>query len=322
VRAVDDAALTIYYWYVRSMAAHVRRDGAAMLPLAQRVVELSQAAGDRRMEAAGLSVVVAAYQNLSRLTEALRVHECMEEIYRALGASSQMRMARVNRASVLLQIGRLDEAAMILRAAYDEAKGSAVHGSAFFAALNLGWAMFARGQLHAALELQSEALELAREIASDGYAALALGDRGGTHIALGDDAAARADLNAAIEMNRRLDRPAVLANDLARISLAEPRAQDGAARARAALALVEEDSERVALAPGILFDCARAFTRAEDAAAAEYCRRRGREIVIARLRLLEDDDRGFYFALPWHAALFEPGTRVEAVIADGREVPV
>jgi tetratricopeptide (TPR) repeat protein len=299
---------------VRSNVAQVRRDGAAMLPLAQRVVELSRAAGDRRMEAAGLSVLCGAYQNLSRLSEALRVNADIAEIHRALGASSQMRLARVNRASVLLQIGRLDEADSILRTAYDEAKCNGVLSDAFFAAANLGWAMFARDDLRAALQLQSEALELAREVESDAYAALALGDRGGTHAALGSAAAGLADLSAAIEINRRLDRSAVLAHDLARISLVEPRAQDGAARARAALALVEADSERIALAPGILYECTRAFARAGDATAAEYCRRRGREIVIARLHLLEGDDRRSYFSLPWHRSLFDPDTQVTDLV--------
>jgi DNA-binding SARP family transcriptional activator len=321
ILAFDDPALTAYYWYVRSTVAHARRDGAGMIPPSRRVVDLSRAIGDRSMEAAGLLMIAAAYQNLSQLSRALRELDAIEEIYASIGAQAQLDKATVNRASTLLQIGRIDEAAVLLRELHAETHHAVTREAAYYAALNLGCAMFAGAQHEAAQKYGREALRRARDMSSEAFAALALGDLGTTDVALGNVAEGLAELREAIEINRRLDRLPVLAHDLARASTAEPLPRDGAAHARAALAIVEADSERIALAAEILNRCAGAFERDGDAGAADYCRRRGREIVVARLHALEGDDRAFYFALPWHRSLFEAGTTIDDLIGLGSHAP-
>jgi hypothetical protein len=153
------------------------------------------------------------------------------------------------------------------------------------------------------LAMQTEALALARAMGSDGFAALALGDLGAAEVAAGLTEAGLTHLLEAAAANRRLDRPAVLAHDLARAAGAEPAGERGAVHARAALAVVEADPDAVALAPEILGRAAAAFERAGDVAAAAYCRRRGRGILAQRLSTIEGADRAAHLALAWHASL-------------------
>jgi tetratricopeptide (TPR) repeat protein len=316
VVSLDDPATAIEYWYARCAIPNTRRDGLRTLEAARRVAELAVAVGDRLMEGHAALLRGCAYQHTSELTRAMREFDRADEIYRAIGSSTSIQSIRNNRASTLFQIGRITESAALLRTQYDELKAAGSNESIYFAASNLGCALLADGRIDEALGLQSEALDLARAMNSDGFAALALGDLGAAEIAAGHAAAGLAHLHEAIALNRRLDRTAVLAHDLARAAGAEPRPADGAAHARGALAIVEADPSAIALAPEILNRCAHAFERAADTAAAAYCRRKARAIVAARLRLLEDHDRDFYLAIPWHASLFDAGVRCADIIVD------
>jgi hypothetical protein len=308
VAALSDRAMAIDYWHLRAVIPSHRRDPSATLHAAERVLELARAAGDRLMEGHATVMRAMAYQHRSQLTRALRELDAAEAIYASIGAVSYFGHTRNNRASALLQIGRVAEAADILASLYAAAKRNGADDSLYYAASNLGCAMLAAGRVDEALRLQREALALASRQSSDGQAALALGDLGAAEIAAGQGGAGLAHLREAIVLNRHLGRTAVLAHDLARAAGAEPDPADGAAHARAALALVEADPERIALAPEILNRCAEAFARAMDRAASEFCRRRASELLAERLDALDESDRAHYLALPWHASPAEIGS--------------
>jgi DNA-binding SARP family transcriptional activator len=303
VAARNDLALAIDYWFARTGVPHAQRDARANLEAAQRVSELARAAGDRLMEGHAALMSATAHQHASALSRALAEIAHADEIYLSIGAVVARRVSRNNFASTLLQIGRIDEAAHVLRALYAEGQAHTSIEKRYFAASNLGCALLAAGEVEEALRLQREALDLARAMSSDGFAALALGDLGSAEIAAGDPCAGLAHLLEAAALNRDLGRPAVLAHDLARAAAAEPVAAAGAAHARAALVIVEADPARIALAPEILARCALAFERALDAAAAGFCRRRGGAILTERLEAMDARDRSFYAALPWHRVL-------------------
>jgi tetratricopeptide (TPR) repeat protein len=310
VNALDDPALSIDYWYVRGIIPTRRRDPAAALHAAKMLGALAIRVGDRIMEGHAALLRSAAYQNESALSQALRDLDAAEEIYASIGVSAFTETTRNNRASTLVQIGRIDEATLILREQYARAQEIGAADSLYFAASNLGCALLANGQVDDALRLQREALGIARSLESDGHAALALGDLGAAEIAAGDPGAGLAHLREAIAINRRLNRTAVLAHDLARAAGAESDAAAGAAHARCALALVEADPTRIALAPEILNRCASALARAADPSAAAFCLRRARELLAERLAALDSHDRANYRALRWHAALGEPEREV------------
>jgi DNA-binding SARP family transcriptional activator len=306
VTALDDPALAIDYWYVRGVIPADRRDPAATLHAAARLGALAAAAGDRLMEGHAALLRGIAHQHRSQLTQALRELDAAEDIYESIGAASTLLNARNNRASTLLQIGRVDEAAQIFAGLYDGARGAGADESRYYAASNLGCALLAAGRVEEALTLQREALAIARALSSDGQAALALGDLGAAETAAGESAMGLAHLREAIAINRRLERTAVLAHDLARAASAEGSPSEAAVHARGALALVEADPEGIALAPEILNRCGDAFARAGDWAASEFCRGRARELFVKRLEALEENDRGHYRSLAWHASLDEP----------------
>jgi tetratricopeptide (TPR) repeat protein len=303
---LDDPVLSIDYWYVRGIIPSRRRDPAAALHAAKMLHDLARSVGDRIMEGHAAVLRSAAYSHLSQLSQALRELDAAEEIFTSIGVSAFAEVTRNNRASILLQIGRVDEATLILREQYADARATGADDSLYFAASNLGCAMLASDPVDEALRLQREALAIARSLESDGHAALALGDLGAAEVAAGDPVAGSAHLREAIAINRQLNRTAVLAHDLARAACAESDVDAAAAHARGALAIVEADPTQIALAPEILHRSAIALERAADRSAAAFCMRRARELLAERLAALDTADRKLYVALPWHAALSEP----------------
>jgi predicted ATPase/DNA-binding SARP family transcriptional activator len=303
IAALDDPALAMDYWYTRTSLSHAQRDAPATRAAADILRGLARAAGDRLMEGHAAIMRATAYQHASALSRALIELDVADEIYRSIGADRPRQSVRNNRASVLLQVGRLAEAGELLRAEYVEVKRGGAAESVYFAASNLGCALLMQGCVDEAVGLGREALELARAMGSEGFAALALGDLGEAEVVAGRPAAGLAHLVEAAAINRHLQRPAVLAHDLARAALAESVSARSAVHARGALAIVEADPEHIALAPEILNRCGLAFERAGDRAAAAYCRRRGNGVLAERIATMEGTDREFYLALPWHASL-------------------
>jgi len=306
VTALNDPALTMDYWYGRAFLFSVQRNGKANLETSRRVIELARAFGDRLMEAHATNSRAMAYQHLSELGNALRDVDAALELYEAIGVADYTPLIRNNRASMLLQVGRIDEAAAILSDLYASSKERSTADTICFAANNLGSAMFLTGRIEEALDLHREAYALAREMGSEGFAALLLGDLGEVEIACGDPSSGLGHLREAIAINRKLDRTALFAYDLSRAAGAEPSAADGATHARTALAIVESGgTDGIAYAPEIYGRCAAAFARAKDEGAALYCRERGRALLALRLALIDESDRASYRALPWHAALLD-----------------
>jgi tetratricopeptide (TPR) repeat protein len=216
VTSLNDPAIQIDHGFARIGILHVQRSGRAYLEECRRLIELTRAVGDRLSEGRAIEGRSAAYSHLCELGNALRDCDAALDIYAALGVAGKIEKMRNNRASVLFEIGRIAESSIILRDLYASSSASGMTKIRYFAASNLGCVMLAAGHVDEALDLQREALALARQMESEGFAALALGDLGAAEIAAGDASAGLTHLHEAIAINRKLNRVAVLAHDLAR----------------------------------------------------------------------------------------------------------
>lgn len=309
VATFADGQLTMDYWSARSSAAHARYDARAMLDAAQHCHAAARTSGDRLMEGHAAWTSGAAHSVAGRLTHAFRETERATAIYASLGAHSYVRDISNNRASFLLQAGRIAEAMELLRSNLEHAHDHGLLESEYFAASNLGVALLAAGAAHEACGMQRTALELAGRIGSDAFAALAIGDLGAAEAAAGQVETGVARLRRAAAMHAALYRPGTQAHDLARAARWDPVPQTAASAAREALAIVGANADGIKHAPEILWCCALAFERGGDLRAAAYARTSGRAILERRAAAIEDaEDRRCYCELPHHAALLEtPG---------------
>jgi len=304
VATCADLGIVIDYWFARAQVGQGRYDAAAMLYATDHWNSAALKAGDRIMEAHAACMAGAAHDYASRLTHALREDQRAAAIYAALGAKKHLQVIRNNTAWLLLQLGRIAEATAILRDNLRYAQAERLLEHEYFTINNLGLALLAGGAVAEACELQRRALALAEQLDSDAYTALAMGDLGHALATGGELAEGLAKLRGAAAINERLKLFALRAYDLARAARWDESPRSAAAEARAALAIVEADSEQIGKGPEILWYCAVAFERAADSGAQAYALRRGRELLDGRIAAIEDpDDRRSFCALPYHAAL-------------------
>jgi hypothetical protein len=304
VEASADLGIVMDYWFARTQVGLVRYDAAAMLYATGHWHSAALKAGDRIMEAKATKMASSAHAIAGRLTHALREGERASAIYAALGVEKDLRLIRNNTAWQLLQLGRIAEATAILRDNLRYARAERLLEYEYCTVNNLGLALLAGGAVAEACELQRRALALAEQLDSDFFMANAIGDLGDALATSGELAEGLAKLREAAAISERLRLSPRRAHDLARAAHWDESPRSAAADARAALAILEADSEQIWNRPEILWYCAVAFERAADWGAQAYVLRRGRELLDERIAAIEDpDDRRAFCALPYHAAL-------------------
>lgn len=302
--ACADLGIVMDYWFARAQVGVGRFDAAATLYATDHWHAAALKAGDRIMEAKAARMASLAHGNAGRLTHALREGERAAAIYAALGVEKTLRIICNNTAYHLLQLGRIAEATAILRDHLPFAHAERQLEHEQHTVNNLGKALLAGGAVAEACEMQRRALALAEQLDSDANVAEAMGDLGHALATGGELADGLAKLRRAAAINERLKRFAPRAYDLARAARWDESPRSAAADARAALAIVEADSEQIKDGPEILWYCAAAFERAADSGAQAYALRRGRELLERRIAKIEDaDDRRAFCALPYHAGL-------------------
>jgi DNA-binding SARP family transcriptional activator/tetratricopeptide (TPR) repeat protein len=303
VVAAADPGLAMEYWHARSSAAHARNDAEATLFAAERQERAARDVGDRLMEAHAAWNASLAHGLAGRYTHAFRDIDRAADIYASIGASYYERAIQGNRAAVLIWVGRFAEAKRLLEENLADARARGNVFDEFFAASNLGVALLATGA-HEARTWQRHALALAEKMDGDGHRAIALGDLGAAECAEGDLETGLAHLREAASLNAALSRYTTQTHDLALAARWDPDPAKAMSDARTALSFVEAEIDKCEHVPEILWCCAVAFERAGHASAGAYARRRGREHLLSRAAVIEDEnDRRCFLGIAHHAAL-------------------
>ena len=304
VAGSTDLDIAMDYWFARTQVGLVRYDAAAMLHAIDRWQRAALEAGDRIMEAKAIKMASSAHGIAGRLTHALREGERASALYAALGMEKDLSLIRNTTAWLLLHLGRIAEATAILRENVAYAQAHRLLEYEYCSVNNLGLALLAGGDVAEACKLQRLALAQAEALDSEFFVANAMGDLGHALASGGDIVEGVAMLRRAAAISERLRLSPRRAHDLARAGYWDESPRSAAADARAALAIVEADSEQIWNSPEILWYCAVAFERASDSGARAYALRRGHELLDKRIAAIEDpDDRRSFCALPYHAAL-------------------
>jgi len=214
-----------------AIAAMVQVEPVAAQRLAQQMLELCRATGDRVGEADAHARLASAATRAFQVAEARQHYAQAEELFRQVGDRKGQAATAVNAAMLLANLGHYTEAqaqdrrAATLFADLDDVRGQAV------SAINLAWHATLQGDYAAARDSASRALDLAQAMHSPVLEAYALSNLGAAERELGELPAAIAHMQAGVALRQTLGQTVEYATDLCDLTIAYLRAgQIGAAR--------------------------------------------------------------------------------------------
>jgi DNA-binding SARP family transcriptional activator/Tfp pilus assembly protein PilF len=325
-RAAADPLMSARLLQSAMMEPIMKQDFPSVHRMAGDLLDLARATGDRQGEGRAYERRATAANRMFSIAEAIEGYGKALAIYESIGEERGIRSVENNWGSLDVALGMVARGRERLLRLLDSATAEGDLRMQYFAVSNLGVAASFDGDFGAAKSFELQALELARRLGSDAFAALVLGDLGVAERELGNLDAALAHLEEAVEIHRRLDQRLELSTNLARLALVHVKrgdverardiAHDLVAHERAHPELVEDSSE-------VLWNAAQALHACGDEREAREVVERAARLQEARLAAIDlPEYRESAAGLRWYRALL--GVRSAGVWPgeDGRATPV
>lgn len=297
-----------------SGALFTRQDFEAAGALAQQMLELCQAIGDREGEADALARLASVAARDFRVREARQFYAEAAQLYNAMGKRQGQAAVMVN--TVMLLVGRqglyAEGLALIRQASEIFGELGDLRGQ-IVCALN-------EGMIAAYLEEYAEAraasrrgLEMARQINNRVMEANALANLGAAERDLGELDQAIAHMEAGLAIRRSLDQVAELGCDLCDLTVAYCRKGQLAAARQAAeemLSLYEQAESAMMHPQYILWAAAQTFYALGDLARAKALLEQAGATMHQKAEAIsEDESRANYYNLPFNRQILAASER-------------
>jgi len=306
-REMRDPAMEARLLHSAMVEQILKQDFPATYRMAGELLTLSRATGNRLGEARAHERRANAANRMFAVGEALDGFSAASEIYASVGDRTGLRGVENSLGTLDVALGRVERGRARLTRLVAEATADNDLRMRYFGESNVGVAAHIAGDYAEAKAHELRALDLARELGSEGFAALVLGDLGATECELGDLDAAVAYLDEAVAIHRRLDQRLDLITNQARLAVVfSVRGDNERARALAAEVGAYEQAHPEAVEdPGeVLWNVAQALHRCGDLDAANELARRAVERQAVRLAAIDRAEyRESMRELGWYRAL-------------------
>ena len=318
-RSADDPSMSARLLQTAMLETLLKQDFPSSYRQAGELLELSRATGNRLGEGKAWERRATAANRMFSIAEAIAGYAEALAIYESIGSRRGARNVHNNWGGLDVALGMIERGRERLARLLDDATADGDLNMQYFATSNLGVAAYAAGDFALAKSFELRALELARGLRSEAFAALVLGDLGLAERELGDLDAALGYLEEAVAIHRKLDQRLELLTNLARLALVVSlRADVERARAlvRELLDLIDAHPEGVEDPAEVLWNVARALHFCGDTQQARELVERAAALQQARLATIDlPEYRESAAGLRWYRALMR--VRSEGVWPDG-----
>jgi len=325
-RASGDPLLTSRLLQSAMMEPIMKQDFPTAYRMAGDLLVLSRATGDRLGEGRACDRRATAANRMFAIAEAIAGYAEALAIYESIGERRGIRNIENNWGSLDVALGMVARGRERLARVLGAATADGDLRFQYFAASNLGVAAYFDGDFAAAKSFELRALELARRLGSEAFAALVLGDLGVAERELGNLDAALVHLEEAVAIHRRLDQRLELLSNLARLALvhvARGDAERACDVAREVLEYEREHPELVEDPAEVLWNAAQALHACGDEREAREVVERAARVQEARLAAIDlPEYRESAAGLRWYRALLRVRSTGVWPAKDGSATPV
>ncbi len=309
VHAGGDQGALVRTLIAFSRAALAQQDYAAMSRFADEAHDVSRATGDREGEALALHTIANGLVYTFRVGDAESYYLRALDLYERIGHRVGLASIFVDLGLFHTELGLLDRALEFYARARELADEIAFPFVACVERIDTSYCYRLRGELDVAKASAESALAIAREIKSQHLESAALGTLGAAECALGENAAAIAHLERAVELRRPAGATPRLGDNLCALALASVRAGDHDAAGYAAdelLALYDANPKLAPQPTEWLWTAAQVALASDRGDAARKLLRQAHSVMQARAAVIDDAaTRAAYLALPFNRAVAE-----------------
>ena len=218
-RIAEDPQMSARLLQSAMMESIMKQDFPTVHRMAGELLDLSRAAGDLLGEGKAHERRAAAANRMFSISEAIDEYAKAHAIYESIGERRGIYAIENNWGSLDIALGMVSRGRGLLEQLLDRTVADGDVRMQYFALSNLGVAAYYDGDFALAKGFELRALDLARQLGSDAFAALVLGDLGVAERELGNLDPALAYLEEAVAIHRRLDQRLELWTNLARLAL-------------------------------------------------------------------------------------------------------